>query len=452
MFAKSRARQTEDEPEIVLLVAPHFGIVDAWLPIIMELKRRRPETSICAIVPETKGLAYINPHDFIARVAARYIDRVIVPGPGKQWVRTTSFDDVKRPERSALFELIGRAAAVLGRSKVYGLPLGCKVVLSDVLLGQRPIIHEIQRRFSSAAWFSLPHGLDLRTFKLERMKSIIEQKVKSGERTSWPEGLSFGPKLKIYAASEKEAIAYRHEYELSQDDVKVVGVPRHCESWLGYVSSTESTGIDCDIDYILVVSRPATGKQGFLPLARKMQALKDIKRLAKKLGRKVVVRLHPKDSERDRRIVEEVFGTPRLDIDWCYSSQHPFLLGQQAVFAVTFFSSVAIDMIAVGTPTIELCDFSGLTDSWQLVRDEEGRPTSIYQQLGLVLGARNFGELQEQVDRVFEDRNAVIAQLRTAYASSYDRIDDPVGLIVDDLERLLDSDSAGRPRTAKVLD
>jgi len=115
-------------------------------------------------------------------------------------------------------------------------------------------------------------------------------------------------------------------------------------------------------------------------------------------------------------------------------------LGRRALFAVTFFSSVAIDMIAVGTPTIELCDFSGLTKSPNLARDEHGQPTSIYQQLGLVLSARNFDELAEQVDRIFEDRNAVIAQLRSAYDSSYDRLDDPVGLIIDDLERFLDSD------------
>jgi hypothetical protein len=56
-----------------------------------------------------------------------------------------------------------------------------------------------------------------------------------------------------------------------------------------------------------------------------------------------------------------------------------------------------------------------------LVRDEHGRPTSIYQQLGLVLSARNFDELAEQVDRIFEDRNAVIVQLRSAYDSSYTR-------------------------------
>jgi hypothetical protein len=152
-----------------------------------------------------------------------------------------------------------------------------------------------------------------------------------------------------------------------------------------------------------------------------VQALKDIKKLAKKLERKVVVRMHPKDIERDRRIVEEAFGMPGLDIDWCYSSQHPFLLGRRALFALTFFSSVALDMIAVGTPTIELCDFSGLMKSPHLVRDEHGRPTSIYQQLGLVLSARNFDELAEQVDRIFEDRNAVIVQLRSAYDSSYTR-------------------------------
>ena len=429
----------EGESEIVLLISPHFGIVDAWLPVIVELKRRRPETSISAIIPE-KGVDRVNPRDFVARIAAPFISRIIFAGPRNKWVGADSFDDVKRRKRSALFELFAKGAAILRGSKSCDLPLGCKIVLSDVFLGQRPIVHELQRKFSSAAWFCLPHGLDLRTFKIERKKSLNEQKVKAGERTSLSEALSSWSKLKIYAASEKEAMAYRRECGLSQDDVKIVGIPRHCASWLEYVSSMETAGTDCDSDYILVVSRPATGPNGVLPLARKVQALKDIRALAKKLERKVVVRLHPKETERDSRIVEEVFGKPGLEIDWCYSSQHPFLLGRRALFAATFFSSVAIDMIAVGTPAVELCDFSGLTKSPNLARDEHGQPTSIYQQLGLVLSARNFDELAEQVDRIFEDRNAVIAQLRSAYDTSYDQLDDPVGLIVDDLERLLDSE------------
>jgi hypothetical protein len=427
------------ESEIVLLISPHFGIVDAWLPVIVELKRRRPETSICAIIPE-KGVGRVNPRDFVARIAAPFISRIIFADPRNQWVGADSFDEVKRPERSALFELFVKGAAVLGISKSCDLPLGCKIVLSDVFLGQRSTVHELQGKFSTAAWFCLPHGLDLRTFKIERKKSFNEQRVKAGKRTSLSEGLSSWSKLTVYAASEKEAVAYRAGYGLAQDDVKVVGVPRHCESWLRYVSSMEAAGTDCDSDYILLVSRPGTGTTGVLPLARKVQALKDIKKLAKKLERKVVVRMHPKETERDKQMVEEALGVPGLDIGWCYSSQHPFLLGRRALFAVTLFSSVALDMIAVGTPAIELCDFSGLTKSPNLARDEHGQPTSIYQQLGLVLSARNFDELAEQVDRILHDRNAVIAQLRSAYDSSYDRLDDPVGLIIDDLERFLDSD------------
>lgn len=430
----------EGESEIVLLISPHFGIVDAWLPVVAELKRRRPETSICAIIPETKGVARVNPDDFVTTIAKSYIDRIIFAGPRNQWVNAGSFDGVKCPKRSALFEFMSKGAAILRGSKSCDLPLGCKIVLSDLFVGQRPIVHELQGKFSSAAWFCLPHGLDLRTFKIDRKKSFNEQRVKIGERTSLSEVLSSWSRLKVYAASENEAIAYRRGYHLSEDDVKVVGVPRHSASWLGYVSSMDETGTDGDVDYILVVSRPATGSKGVLPLARKVQALKDIRNLAKKLDRKVVVRLHPKDGELDRQIVEEEFGRPDRHIDWCYSSQHPLLLGRHALFAVTFFSSVAVDMIAVGTPTIELCDFSGLTKSPHLVRDEQGSPTSIYQQLGLVLSARNFAELAEQVDRILGDRSAVNAQLRSAYDFSYDRIEDPVGLIVDDLKLLLDSD------------
>ena len=114
------------------------------------------------------------------------------------------------------------------------------------------------------------------------------------------------------------------------------------------------------------------------------------------------------------------------------------LLGSRAFLAITFFSSVAIDMLAVGTPAIERCDFSGLTESPQLIRDSEGQPTSVYQRLGLVLGAKNYSDLEKHLERVSKDRVGVVNELRRAYSSAYARLDNPIGSVVDDILAVLD--------------
>jgi hypothetical protein len=164
----------------------------------------------------------------------------------------------------------------------------------------------------------------------------------------------------------------------------------------------------------------------------------DIKRIAEDIGCKVIVRLHPKERDRDRALFAEIFGTPPSGIQWEYSAQYPILLGRRALLAVSFKTSLALDMLAVGTPAIERCDFSGLTKSRHLVRDAEGSPTSVYQHMGLVLGAKNYEELERQVERVLNDRVSVVNELRRAYAGAYARVNDPIGVVVEEILAVLD--------------
>ena len=88
----------------------------------------------------------------------------------------------------------------------------------------------------------------------------------------------------------------------------------------------------------------------------------------------IVIKLHPK--ERREGIYEEVFGTETYGYNWVYSDNHPFVLAEYSDFAISFYSGVVIDMLALGIPTIEYLDLRGIPeyDNDESLRDKMDHP------------------------------------------------------------------------------
>jgi hypothetical protein len=413
--------QQRQVPDILLLVSPHFGVVDSWLPILCELKRQSKDISIGAIVTD-KILDKINLTDFVTQEANKVIDLVIFKGHRHVWRTAESFEAAAL----AYTKVRSRAGPLAFCRSIFSpdsvttkqLALHTKVVLFDVIKQKTGIARELRKMLVNARWFSLPHGLDPLEFRGYSEKEKNKIVLEADRRTI------------VYAASRAEATIYREWFGIENENVKVVGVPRHCKTWTRWVSqhrSQEQIGYN---KYIFVASRAAAAN--LFPVERKIQALIDIRRIAEEIGAAIVVRLHPNEGVEERKNFEDGLGVEALGKTWVYSASHPIALGCRALFAVTFFSSVAIDMLALGVPVIEACDFSGV-NSVQLIRDQRGNITSSYQQLGLVLGARNYDELRRHVIDIVADRDAVMNRLRSAYEGIYEKIPDPIAVITRDI-------------------
>jgi len=274
-------------------------------------------------------------------------------------------------------------------------------------------------RFKSrrACWFSLPHGIDPRL------------PLVHGQRRS-----AYGPDVRICASSEAEAKHYHEWYGVPESRVKIVGVPRHNKSWIGRLRDHYGRGPAEKGHFIFLASRPVN-KNNFPPV-RKRKLLEALRTVADDLGCNIVVRLHPKETEADRLIIEHSFGGDRLGDSWNYSTLPAMIGADGALFAATMFSSVAVDMLAVDVPAIELFDFVGLSNP-SLVPDSAGRMRSIYQHSGLVYGAANLAELEAAARAIVTDRNTVLTELQDAYHGIYANPSNAINAIVGDLTEAL---------------
>ena len=61
----------------------------------------------------------------------------------------------------------------------------------------------------------------------------------------------------------------------------------------------------------------------------------------------------------------------------------------------------------------------------------------MFKESGLVLGAGNFDELRCHAREIIENRDRVVDQQKARYDEWFKAVEDPIGVIVDDIEREL---------------
>jgi hypothetical protein len=415
--------------DVMIIVVPHLGILDSWLPILDELKRREAPVSVSAVVPDRKRLVRSQREDFLLDHCNALVDSVFTRMFGEPWTRFETFHqaaiyarerDSHSPGRQSrrieeLYHRFPHAMTVLDRWTPKA-----KVVLSDVSLLDRPTMEPLRHKLRRASWFSLPHGIDPRVPPL-----------RSGTRSG-----TCGLDITIYASSELEAAHYEESCGVPNSRIKVVGVPRHSKQWLRRLRDSYGSQAEKG-KFIYVASRPVH-KTSFPP-AKKTDALQALRALSHELNCILLVRPHPAETEVDRAIIERALGKERMGESWSYSLLPAIVAADGALFAVTMFSSVAVDMLAIDVPAIELFDFSHLTDTPSLVPDVKGRLTSIYRRAGLVLAASNFPELKEKASEILADRNTILTKLKLAYGRSYADPRNSMDIVVGDITEALSS-------------
>lgn len=289
-------------------------------------------------------------------------------------------------------------------------------VFFDLHESGKPYMAKILKSLNSVEWFSLRHGPNL----LIKPRNDISNHRRLN-------------RIKAFLHSAIEAVPYKESYGISEKDIRVIGVPRHEARWIDFILKLQEPDIPDNWNgYVFLVSRPGT--TAHFDRERKEKAVRILKEvLVDEFGLKIAVKMHPK--EYHEGIYENVLGEENYGSGWIYSENHPYILGKNSLFAITFLSSVCIDMVALGVPVIEFLDLTGFTtdDNSRVSYDDRGNPIMEYRQLGLVLGASNKGELTENVKRILKDKETVIDGLMEKYRNIYPDPDGSIKSVCDEI-------------------
>lgn len=420
---------------IYFLCSPSLGILDNWLPVINFLSSSSKSLKFVLIFSKTETVRQLDLNNILVEISQSIFDLVVYPTDSGLWVSSGSVNDAYQsvgPLKGFVKVIYGlkiklqrfkwlnylmififKILKVLDRFKynsnffdVRSISKGSSVLLCDVYEDGKPYNKEILFQLSQSPRFSIYHGIGIDEMRREsRCGSVTNMH-----------------NLKAYLFSEFEIDYYKKTFCLKDENLSVVGIPRHDLKWMKKIKKTKSSN---DLlfkkgDYVFIISRPTCD---YIPIERRIEALKNIKlALIDNLGLKIIIKLHPKETE--TKLYDQIFDHSKYGETWSYSNLHSFILGENSKFAISFFSGVAIDMMKIGIPTIEYLDLTDIEgyDNDGALRDGIF-PVLGYRNLGLVYGASNLEQFESNVSKIINHRDQVNLELKETY-EKYFKIDD----------------------------
>ena len=423
--------------KVVFICSPSSAMLDMWLPILHSLREKLRGAEFVFLVPQGRQIGVLDLQNVLFTVADQIFDSVIFPSVTGQWKRAKSLAEAQNSHESESLVRIWRSvkqhnlAVRLRRLIAITLRLTTmrmnpkaksptssaltellskeSVVLFNIYEVDKPYMAQIAESLSrDIPKFSMYHGI-----KFEgdlAGKEVVKSSFDSTNTTA----LVF---------SSKEVAEYGEKFGIEAKNIKVVGIPRHEKGWIEFLTPQfkQETSIPSH-PYILVISRPADDSP-FFPRDGKLSSLRNIRESARENNLKVVIKLHPKE-ETDDGTAEEVFGKQNLGITWSFSNAHPLILGMNCVFAVSFFSGVAVDMARIGTPVIEHVDMKNwMPPNFPHRYFQDSEPVSILTELGLTLHASNRIQFNRHVSNILSDKEDIADRIRESYRKFFPEID-----------------------------
>ncbi len=447
-----------DTKKLILWASPGFGMVDVWLPVVKEIKKKN--IVIITAFPEPSSLRLEESNSDLFQLTEKFSDGVIYRGysgrlfyakllmEAKNNVYINNIDEKILNLSSRLIN--GRASKLfilksIGKCIRYIFKIyikikedikGCDLynesllsemdgILCDITVENKPVNVEIKKQRECIPRFSMLHGLGA---------SWVEKSMCCSNKARIRQNVY------MYTTSTLEEPGYNKCFGIKKCNILSVGIPRHDSDWIDYIRSQSKAVNNKDFDsYVFIISRPASN---FNTMERKVKAIKhihDIVCIKHKL--KLVIKSHPKESFEscDGRIYEDILGKENYGKNWVYSDKHPFEIGNRAIFCISFYSGVPIDMLAIKKPTIEYLDLNGLTlyDNETSLRGKGGEPVFQYRYANLVLGSSSKKELEEHVNSILYDYNKTLSYLYSNYIDYFSPTEGASEKVANDIHNKL---------------
>lgn len=449
---------SKEKKYILLWCSPGFGLVDIWLPVIRELKKHGVEIGF--IFPEPSTLRLEERETSLFKISEKFADKVIYRGYSGRWFISPTLTVAKSSIRfSKIDQKIGFLARRLTRGKAskylvlkiigkYFLALskyflrikenrsqqslydfrslkGADGILLDITVENKLVNDNLRNDLKGIPRFSMVHGLApyWLTARFICKQSVLKRSD-----------------VVVYSMSHLEVSGYKKCYGILEENIVHVGIPKHDSNWIEFISNQPGQSKEKVFDsFVFIIGRAASP---FNTVERKKKALKDIYDIVCiKHGLKLVVKTHPKESINgiDGDIYMNALGKDNYGKDWLYSNLHPFILGKKALFAISFYSSVSLDMAAINKPTIEYLDLEGLPlyDKKDSLRDKLGKPVFQFRYADLVLGASSKADLEEHIESIFLQYETTFLPLHSRYKEYFKPIDGSPVTVANDIIRRL---------------
>lgn len=246
---------------------------------------------------------------------------------------------------------------------------------------KRPESIWLTETFPNSIFFYYPHSPHVYTESLEVNDSLAAVRLSGQTRF-----------LLLGDLSDEAILSKSHDFTGLTS--VFIGHPKYSDQWLSEFQRASrayrTTKNSDEKTRILIMSR---GAGSYLDEAKhKILVEKTFSVLDKKFSNyELLVKKHP------REMTSYWDDLAKINTSISFTNQHIFQAASSVDFAVSFWTSAAIDCYAIGVPVIEFFDPNECPKQ-QVPKGE--RHTTIYRELGLVRGANNDSELADAITQL----------------------------------------------------
>jgi hypothetical protein len=418
-------------PKIFVLCYPHLGTLDNWLPIINKINSMENHLNFTLIIPDENIIKSFNIDNAVIKIANNIFDTVLIHIDDGVWIKHSSicnsmewyknnqiilrfFDILNRSIKKYSFLFILTWILILLRNKIYKKECELEHKELSRIISQTDIlfydIHAEQSNmfpghtvsgilylFKNNNKYSLPHAISVAYI---------------GKNSPVLFNINNKNNIKVYAYAKFQSKYYEARYGIDPSKINSIGIPRHNCKWIKTIQEDSSDlPNNFNDNTIIILSRHV----GHISFDEKVETLKNIKNIfVDRLHMRVIIKLHPNEKKesmyfnKEEKIYKDIFGLDNYGLTWIYSDIHIFALGKGKKLAISLFTGVALDVIAMGIPCVEYIDkLNNLK--------EGGGKTEQFVKYGFIDGVSSYQGLCAYVEKWISNPNQISAASINTY-------------------------------------
>lgn len=410
----------------LLVCSPNAGMLDNWIPILFNLRKK---IKIEIFIPKESLIFQIKSNKFFFKNFDKIFSAIHYQKDFGGINSVKNFDNIKRNNLRYYSILINKFFLKLFSREIdiyvfflWLFPFlkknfdrysdifnHCDIILCDILELQKSYLYYFNQYALNKHKISMCHGPDFPYFNKNYTKI---------NKTFDLNGSSIKNKIILFSKTKKEMSYYKDRLSSSQYEYYKIGNPKHDPMWVNYILKKKFFFNNKKEQYVFIISRNA--EKDYLPSCKKLLYLQWIKKkILDELKLKIVVKLHPK--ENIETYYYKIFDKKNYGKNWIYSDEHPFIIGKNALFSISFFSGVAVDMNKIKTPNIEILDLKDFTKKniFSIFYNKQNEPVFRIRHLNLTVGASSQSQFNILVDTILRERKNITKKLSKNYVKYY---------------------------------
>lgn len=410
---------------IIFFCYPGIGILEQWLPILIQLKKKKIKIDILFF--DFYHLCQFEKDNFTHVQALKVFDKFFIDIAGK--VIEFKSSEINSMENNHISKLFFKSKNIFSKSTKFKIFMkDYNKILYDTYFDLKDKLkysHLINEKIK----FSLHHGVALFYRKNTKNKNFW----RVNDNVFYSKNRKDIKNLTVFNYTDNEIKFWKFIYMNKKIKNYKIPIFKNDNVWIKkIIKNSKKFKIKLNERFFFLLSRPASNK--YLSFDQKKKIFTDLAQICQNFNIKLVIKFHPKEN---KKYWLKFYSTilKKLNVKYEISEIHSFVIAKQSVITFSFFSELVVSLAYLKVPVIEYLPLSKLdigNDSF--LKDKNNNRVFDYRYASLVYGAIDKETLKIQIDNVIENRKLAIKKSYDKYnklfSTDFFKINEVVKLII----------------------